>query len=70
MSKSEDCCDLVTWMMFLPPGEVVEVIMDPPQSLTVVLVSLGFQPLSSKLPSEDVSVMEIFVSRVLSPRHG
>ena len=59
-------------MMFLPAGQIVEIVMDPPESLTVVLVSLGFEPLRGKLPSEAVSLVEILVARVLvlSPSHG
>ena len=56
--------------MFLPTGEIVEIIMDPPETSTVVLQSLGCQPLSGELPGEDIAVIEIFISWILGPSHG
>ena len=57
--------DLLTWVVLLPAGQVIQIVVDPPQSLTVVNVSLGSEPLCCELPCENVSVMEIFISRVL-----
>jgi len=49
-------------MMFLPACEIIEIIMNPPQTITVIINPLRLQPLSCKLPDEEVSVVKIFVS--------
>ena len=51
-------------MVFLPPCQVVQVIMDPPQSLAVIIDPLRLEPLGRELPDEEVSVVEVFVSGV------
>ena len=55
--------------MFRPSGEIVEIIMDPPETSTVVLQSLGCQPLSGEFPGENIAVIEIFISGILGPSH-
>ena len=57
-------------MVFLPAGEIVKIIMDPPEASTVVLQPLGCQPLSGEFPGENIAVMEIFIARVLNTSHG
>ena len=50
-----------TWMVFLPARQVVQVVMDPPQSLAVIINPLRLEPLGRKLPDEEIAVVEVFV---------
>ena len=50
-----------TWMMFLPARQVVQVVMDPPQSLAVIVDPLRLEPLGRELPDEEIAVVEVFV---------
>ena len=50
-----------TWMMFLPARQVVQVVMDPPQSLAVIINPLRLEPLGRELPDEEIAVVEVFV---------
>ena len=60
----------LTRVMFLPARQIVEIIMDPPEAVTVVLLPLGCQPLGGEFPGENISLVEIFIPGVLSPSHG
>ena len=48
-------------MVFLPARQVVQVVMDPPQSLAVIINPLRLEPLGRKLPDEEIAVVEVFV---------
>lgn len=52
-------------MIFLPSWQVIEIIMNPPKSLAVIVNPLRFKPLCCKLPQKRVPVVEIKITRVI-----